>query len=81
MRSGLDFGKNNHLLLDRRRNALYVYGIYDDTEDVPTEFSGFALLAMSRKSSSRLPTIFSAVTRESFDQHRRPASREKERAT
>jgi len=69
----MTFGYKNHLLLDRRSNALYVYGIYDDTEDVPQEFSGLALLAMSRRSNSRLPTIFSAITKKNLDRQKRIA--------
>jgi hypothetical protein len=50
---------------------MYVYGIYDEKDNIPREFSGFALLAMSRKSKSNLPTIFSAVSRRRFNRQRR----------
>lgn len=61
---------SNLMLVDRRSNALYVYGVYDDNEAVPREFSGLALLALSKESNSKLPTIFSAVTRRNFYRRR-----------
>ena len=68
------FNKSNKLCVDRRRDAMYVYGIYDEKDSIPREFSGFALLAMSRKSKSNLPTIFSAVSRRRFNRQRKRKS-------
>ena len=70
---------SNLMLVDRRSNALYVYGVYDDNAAIPREFSGLALLALSRESDSKLPTIFSAVTRGKFYRRRRRLDRKKKR--
>jgi len=71
MKLGTESSKNSRLCVDRRRDAMYVYGIYDEAENVPREFSGFALLAMSRRSKSNLPTIFSAVSRRRFNRQKK----------
>jgi hypothetical protein len=71
MKLGTEFNKNSKLCVDRRRDAMYVYGIYDEKESIPREFSGFALLAMSRRSKSNLPTIFSAVSRRRFNRQKK----------
>ncbi len=72
---------SNMMLVDRRSNALYVYGVYDDSKTVPQEFSGLALLALSRESNSKLPTIFSAITRRSFNGRKRTRKRKEEKET
>ncbi len=79
MKAAVGSDNTNLLLVDRRSNALYVYGVYDDNKDVPHEFSGLALLALSRESSSKLPTIFSAVTRRNFYRRRRRLNRKENR--
>jgi hypothetical protein len=71
MKLGTEFNRGNKLCVDRRRDAMYVYGIYDEKENIPREFSGFALLAMSRRSKSNLPTIFSAVSRRRFNRQKK----------
>lgn len=70
MKLATGFNRNNRLCVDRRHDAMYVYGIYDEKDKIPREFSGFALLAMSRKSKSNLPTIFSAVSRRKFNRRK-----------
>ena len=72
---------SNLMLVDRRSNALYVYGVYDDNTTIPRKFSGLALLALSRESNSKLPTIFSAVTRRSFYSRKKKRNRKVEKET
>ncbi len=79
MKLDTGFSRDNKLCVDRRRDALYVYGIYDDRKSIPKEFSGFALLAMSRRSKSNLPTIFSAVSKRKYDRRRKIGEKETRR--
>jgi hypothetical protein len=79
MKLDTGFSRENKLCVDRRRDALYIYGIYDEKKSIPREFSGFAVLAMSRRSKSNLPTIFSAVSRRRFDRQRKTGEKEARR--